>query len=175
MQISLLDTAMTDHRTLHKELSLDMEEISFAQGTFPLQQDEPLILDAVNLGNRVLDVSIRGSVSVVVPCDRCLKPVRVRIPFESCQRLDLKKNAAQRIQDLDECSYLDGTDLDIDAMVRQEILMNWPLKILCRQDCAGLCSRCGKNLGEGPCDCAKEPKDPRMAAISDIFKQFKEV
>ena len=38
-----------------------------------------------------------------------------------------------------------------------------------------ICSRCGKNLNNGPCGCTEEPKDPRMAAISDIFSKFKEV
>ena len=42
-------------------------------------------------------------------------------------------------------------------------------------DDKGICSRCGKNLNKGSCGCAEEPKDPRMAAISDIFSKFKEV
>ncbi len=42
-------------------------------------------------------------------------------------------------------------------------------------DCKGICSQCGKNLNDGPCGCVEEPKDPRMAAISDIFSKFKEV
>ena len=81
----------------------------------------------------------------------------------------------ERVQDLDENAYLTGMDLDVDRLVYLEVLMSWPLKVLCREDCKGICSRCGKNLNKGSCGCAEEPKDPRMAAISDIFSKFKEV
>ena len=81
----------------------------------------------------------------------------------------------ERVNDLDESSYLTGMNLDVDRLVYLEVLICWPLKVLCKEDCKGICSRCGKNLNEGPCGCKEEPKDPRMAAISDIFSKFKEV
>ena len=87
----------------------------------------------------------------------------------------MKLTDEDRIHDLDENSYLTGMDLDVDRLVYLEVLMSWPLKVLCKEDCKGLCSQCGKNLNFGPCDCVEEPKDPRMAAISDIFSKFKEV
>ena len=90
-------------------------------------------------------------------------------------RSTMKKSDTERVQDLDENDYLTGMDLDVDRLVYLEVLMSWPLKVLCREDCKGICSRCGKNLNKGSCGCAEEPKDPRMAAISDIFSKFKEV
>ena len=56
----------------------------------------------------------------------------------------------------------------------EELLMNMPMKILCREDCKGICNRCGANLNEGTCHCEEEPKDPRMAAILDIFREAAE-
>ncbi len=87
----------------------------------------------------------------------------------------MKLTDEERVNDLDESSYLTGYDLDVDRLVYLEVLMSWPLKVLCKEDCKGICSRCGKNLNNGPCGCTEEPKDPRMAAISDIFSKFKEV
>ena len=87
----------------------------------------------------------------------------------------LKLTDEQRVNDLDESSYLTGTDLDTDRLVYLEVLMNWPQKVLCSENCAGLCPVCGKNLNEGSCGCDEGPKDPRMAAVSDIFRKFKEV
>ena len=87
----------------------------------------------------------------------------------------MKLSDEERVNDLDESSYLTGMNLDVDRLVYLEVLMSWPLKVLCREDCKGICSQCGKNLNDGPCGCVEEPKDPRMAAISDIFSKFKEV
>ena len=91
------------------------------------------------------------------------------------KKLDMKLSDEERVNDLDESSYLTGMNLDVDRLVYLEVLICWPLKVLCKEDCKGICSRCGKNLNEGPCGCKEEPKDPRMAAISDIFSKFKEV
>ena len=49
------------------------------------------------------------------------------------------------------------------------------MKVLCKDNCKGICSRCGANLNKGDCGCDTWVPDPRMAAIQDIFKQFKEV
>ena len=128
-----------------------------------------------NTGDRVLELEGSGLVTVGIPCDRCLEEVRTRIPFEFKRKLDMKLTDEERVNDLDESSYLTGYDLDVDRLVYLEVLMSWPLKVLCREDCKGICSQCGKNLNDGPCGCVEEPKDPRMAAISDIFSKFKEV
>ena len=68
-----------------------------------------------------------------------------------------------------------GYDLDVDELVYSEILVNWPLRVLCKEDCKGICSICGKNLNHGTCDCDHTDLDPRMAQIRDIFNKFKEV
>ena len=49
-------------------------------------------------------------------------------------------------------------------------MLNLDSKLLCREDCKGLCSRCGKNLNLGPCDCRKEP-DPRLAALAQLLER----
>ena len=64
------------------------------------------------------------------------------------------------------------TNLDTDLLILGEILPSLPEKVLCREDCKGLCPMCGKNLNEGACGCRQEPSDPRMAQIQDIFKTF---
>ncbi len=55
--------------------------------------------------------------------------------------------------------------IDLTNDVRDAILLAIPLKLLCREDCAGLCSRCGKNLNTGHCDCAPVPPDPRWEVL----------
>ncbi len=59
--------------------------------------------------------------------------------------------------------------LDLTAALREQILLDLPMRPLCKPDCLGLCPVCGKNLNEGPCDCAKETIDPRLAGLKDLL------
>ena len=157
MQIHLLDISSCDGKTIQESVVPELEKIDFQMGSFPVLAKEPV------------------EITVGIPCDRCLETVAVEIPLEFKKKLDMKLSDEERVNDLDESSYLTGMNLDVDRLVYLEVLICWPLKVLCKEDCKGICSRCGKNLNEGPCGCKEEPKDPRMAAISDIFSKFKEV
>lgn len=175
MQIHLSEISSSEGKCQQYAIPFEMDMIVFQQGSFPVLKKDPVELTITNTGNRVLELEGRSAVTVAVPCDRCLEEVCVPIPLQFQRKLDMKLTEEERIDDLDESSYLTGTDLDVDRLVYLEVLMSWPLKVLCREDCRGICSQCGKNLNEGPCRCKDEPKDPRMAAISDIFSKFKEV
>ncbi len=175
MQIHLAEISSREGRTENFRIPFGMDTIAFQEGEFQVLSQEPLELTVENTGNRVLKLTGKGSVEVSIPCSRCLEETGVVIPVEPELKLDMKLTDEQRVNDLDESSYLTGTDLDTDRLVYLEVLMNWPVKVLCKEDCKGICSRCGKDLNLGPCGCADEPKDPRMAAISDIFSKFKEV
>ena len=155
MQIHLLDISSCDGKTIQESVVPELEKIDFQMGSFPVLAKEPVELTITNTGDKVLELTGTGKITVGIPCDRCLE--------------------TERVNDLDESSYLTGMNLDVDRLVYLEVLICWPLKVLCKEDCKGICSRCGKNLNEGPCGCKEEPKDPRMAAISDIFSKFKEV
>ena len=175
MQIHLLDISSCDGKTIQESVVPELEKIDFQMGSFPVLAKEPVELTITNTGDKVLELTGTGKITVGIPCDRCLEQVLVEIPYSIERKLDMKQSDEDRVEDLDENDYLTGTDLDVDRLVYLEVLMNWPLKVLCREDCKGICSQCGKNLNDGPCGCAEEPKDPRMAAISDIFSKFKEV
>ena len=60
-------------------------------------------------------------------------------------------------------------EFDLDALVKEDVLLAIPSKVLCKPDCKGLCSQCGKNLNDGPCDC-KEPVDPRLAGLLSLLE-----
>ena len=65
---------------------------------------------------------------------------------------------------------LEGDSADLDDIVRTVFVLNLDSKLLCSEDCKGLCHRCGKNLNEGPCDCRKE-LDPRFAALKQLLEK----
>ena len=65
---------------------------------------------------------------------------------------------------------LEGDSADLDDIVRTVFVLNLDSKLLCKEDCQGLCHRCGKNLNEGPCNCQKE-LDPRFAALKQLLEK----
>ena len=175
MQINLSELFSSDGKEKTYTQDIEMTRFQAPDGVYEIVEKEPVRLTVRHVGNRKLEMSGEIRLSLEIPCDRCLEEVAVEIPYHIEKKLDMKLTEEERINELDESSYLTGMDLDVDRLVYLEVLMGWPLKILCKEDCKGICSRCGKNLNEGPCGCAEEPKDPRMAAISDIFSKFKEV
>ena len=65
---------------------------------------------------------------------------------------------------------LEGDSADLDDIVRTIFVLNMDSKLLCSDDCKGMCCRCGKNLNEGPCSCEKEI-DPRLAALKQLLNK----
>ena len=105
--------------------------------------------------------------------DRCLEEVSTEIPLEIERKLDMKLTDEDRVNDLDESSYLTGMDLDVDQLVYLEVLMSWPLKVLCKEDCKGLCPHCGADRNVTECDCESRQIDPRFAALRALLDNDK--
>ncbi|WDU84060.1 YceD family protein [Caloramator sp. Dgby_cultured_2] len=60
--------------------------------------------------------------------------------------------------------------INLEDMIIDNIILSYPAKILCSDDCKGLCPVCGKNLNEGQCECLKDVIDPRLEALKQFFK-----
>ena len=67
-----------------------------------------------------------------------------------------------------ELFLLEGTEVDLDEILVTNFVLDMETKFLCREDCRGLCVRCGKNLNLGPCGCRKEI-DPRFAVLEQLL------
>ena len=87
---------------------------------------------------------------------------------------DIVESAILQLEKLKN-NYIDGYSLDVEQLVYNELLVGWPTKILCSEDCKGICNVCGQNLNKGTCNCEDTGLDPRMSVIRDVFKNFKEV
>ncbi len=129
--------------------------------------------------NRAGVVTLRYTAEFVYDgvCDRCLEPV-VTVFDLNISRItkgNVTDESEVESEDLDEANYIDGYTLDVDQLVGSEILIGWPTKILCSEDCKGICNVCGQNLNQGTCNCEDTSLDPRMSVIRDVFKNFKEV
>lgn len=162
--IDLTDVLLTEGKVMQYETELGLKHFRYRFGKFRIVEKSPIDLIAENVGEKKL--LLKGSVSckVEIPCARCLSPVvsELTVPFELETGDDVK-------------DYIDGYNLNVDQLVHDEALLYWPERTLCREDCRGLCSTCGQNLNDGPCDCRRTDLDPRMAKVLDIFSNFKEV
>ena len=71
----------------------------------------------------------------------------------------------------DNDSYIEVQDyqLDLDELIRADILLELPTKFLCSPDCKGLCPKCGRNLNEGPCGCNTHQMDPRLEVLKKLI------
>ena len=109
----------------------------------------------------------QASIKTVVraECRRCLTPVDVPIS----ESLGLVFVAEEDARDDDDCYVVPrrASVLDLSEAVREELLLAVPQFVECREDCRGLCRRCGADLNAGPCGCAPE-MDPRWEALTKL-------
>ncbi|MBC8570943.1 YceD family protein [Zongyangia hominis] len=117
--------------------------------------------------NRAGVVTLRYTASFVYEgvCDRCLEPV-IR-PFA----MDFEHTLVTRLEgeDQDEFLVIEDGKLEMDELVRSDILLEFPTKILCGEDCKGLCPVCGTNRNIRDCGCRKPQPDPRLAALKELL------
>jgi len=112
------------------------------------------------------EIFIRASIttSLDLICDRCLEPFQIQIS----EKTDLVVTPDSSVDD--EAVFPMNDEIDITGTVRDTLVLAIPLKKVCREDCRGLCPRCGANLNREECTCEDVPTDPRWEAL----KRFKE-
>ena len=174
MVIDITNIIKSINKEVTKETVLEMDSFVSRLGTFPILKKSPVVLRIANQDNKKLLIQGTIDIEVSIPCGRCLEEVPTQICFDIDKELVLKDGSVID-EEMDETDYLIGFELDVDKLVYAEILVNWPMKVLCKESCEGICKVCGKNLNKEACDCQRTELDPRMAAIQDIFSKFKEV
>ena len=174
MIIDISKVVKSINKEVSEEVSIELTSFESRLGDFPIMQKSPVVLTITNQENKTL--FIRGAVDVTlsIPCGRCLEEVPTQICFDIDKKLDINDSVLTD-DEMEENDYLIGFELDVDKLVYAEILVNWPMRVLCKDDCEGICKVCGANLNKGDCGCQRTELDPRMAAIQDIFSKFKEV
>ena len=112
---------------------------------------------------------------VHLACTRCLKEFDSAITFplreEFYPTIDVNTGYPLPAPEDAESAFPINRRHEIDTRetIRQNLVLELPMRALCREECAGLCPQCGKDLNEGPCDCKLEVVDDRFAALRDLF------
>lgn len=120
-------------------------------------------------------VRVAGRVSglVKVECDRCLKPVKLpvdsRFDVEYVTVEDYQAQQADELSQRDlELSIFDGVAIDIDDLVKEELLLAVPDQVVCDESCKGMCAVCGLNRNSNECECETHQIDPRWAELKKL-------
>ena len=161
--------------TFDYEISLDIDPQDTSSFLYGVSFPSPMKVtgDITNTAG-YMRMQLEMSVDYSTACARCLAPIDGKFT------LSLEKTVAPRdiLDDLDEdklddYAIIENGFLDMDEQLIAQLEMEFPARFLCRDDCKGLCQRCGKNLNEGACGCPEKEIDPRLAPLQKLLDQMK--
>ena len=135
-----------------------------------------LALQVVRDGSMVI-ISGKAEAEVEFDCGRCLAPITAPVEAELQEIYHFVDGPPPYRPDEDEGIHFvnrRAPRVDLGPAIREQILLELPIKPLCRPDCRGLCPECGANLNEGPCGCASRSSDPRWEALGSLRGQVGE-
>lgn len=144
--------------------SLDMSDLPYSS-YYPLKEPVCASGRVYSKADVVyLDLNITYVINGV--CDRCAEDIVKQYS------INVDKILVNQLQNDDNDDYIvvDNNMLDLDELVNEEVSLSLPSKLLCKDDCKGLCQKCGTNLNVKKCDC-KADVDPRMAALLQLLDE----
>ncbi len=147
---------------------LDLSDCDI-DGLCPFDHPVAVRAKAVNRAG-VVTLSYSITSAIQLRCDRCLTVFPYQLDISGKQVL------VRKIYDdsfLDE-DYIEVPDdvLDVSELARDEILLHLPSKILCKEECKGICPHCGINLNEKSCNCGDKKADPRLQILGQLLEQM---
>lgn len=142
------------------ELDLSEEEVSGSKPfTSPVK-----VSGCVSNSTDIVELKAKADFVLELDCDRCAKPIKSELSIKINHTLVTSLNDETN----DELVLVNELRFDLDELVTEDIFLSLPVKFLCKEDCKGICSSCGKDLNQGECGCKKEV-DPRWAALNQLF------
>ena len=168
-------------------MRLELENLEQAGAFAHVYQPDELELDEGEL-RLIAPADVRGRIrrkgdevelsgtfqaELETPCARCLKPVAIPVGAEFSERFvpavswrSAEQHELAR-EDLN-LSVFDGEAIDLDQLVREEIVLAAPAQVLCREDCQGLCPTCGRDKNAAACGCDTGEIDSRWEELKDL-------
>ena len=173
MLLNLTDILSNEGKSEEIPVTYEADYFQSAQGRFKVLRNGPIVLTLSNQGKGKMSVTGARDLTFRTRCDRCLTRVDVTVTVGIDETIGTEQ--IENPAEAGNYPFLNGYQLDTEVLIGNEILINWPGKILCKEDCKGICPKCGKDLNQGDCGCDTFMPDPRMAVLKDIFNANKEV
>ncbi len=154
-------------------------EFSIPEDEIELESEDAKLINAAQvkgvLTRRIAQIDVEGTINVPleIDCTRCLKTIEkdFEIPFNAAfvtpENFTEAREAELNLQDLD-VSVFGGDKIDLNELVREQILLNLPEQVFCRENCQGLCEKCGANRNLIDCKCIEKEIDPRWSALKNL-------
>ncbi len=174
MLLNLTDVFTSEGKVVEKTIPLEMTEFHSNAGDFHITDKSQVQITMSNLGVGKALVEGTASVTLLMACDRCLEDVSVAMELKFQRDISSTDVQDSTVDDENQDVVEDG-QLNVETLINNEILINLPDKVLCDDNCKGICKQCGQNLNKCDCGCDDFVPDPRMAAIKDIFNAKREV
>ena len=165
MKIDLTNLFNGSNEAVSIDYTLDLSDLSY--GIYNPIDDGADIKGSVYEKADVVYLDISVSFVFNGVCDRCADEITKKMSF-SLNKI-LVPSLANDV-DYDNYIVIENGILDLDELIKEEVQLFLPSKMLCKDDCKGLCYKCGKNLNYGKCSCKKEV-DPRMAALLQLLDE----
>ena len=146
---------------------IEMDDTEFLGESFVFEKPLELKGDILN-NTKSLDFNAKVEGEMLVHCARCNKQFAVPVKFRIHEILASEDSDVQD----DETVVFSNNQLDITDIVVNSFLMNVSGRYLCKEDCKGLCQKCGTDLNEGTCGCDSEEIDPRWADLQKIMRNM---
>lgn len=167
-----LDLTVIKQTPFQFAFSLSPEEVDLEDETARLKSNAEV---SGELHKRIAQTDINGEIvaDIEVECSRCLQPAneKLKIPFSvsfvTPENYTGEKESEIAADDL-QIAVFDGDKIDIGELVREQILLNLPEQKFCREDCRGLCQKCGANRNLINCNCLQKELDPRWSALKNL-------
>jgi len=121
------------------------------------------------------DIHIKG----LLTCSRCLENFDEEMDLsfmDECNPLPEMVTEPEYELSREELdiSYYEHDEIDLDELIKEQVLLSMPIKPLCRPECKGLCLKCGKNLNEGACQCERDEIDARLEILKKLKNSLEE-
>jgi uncharacterized protein len=163
---------------------LDLRELSLRGGE-RVGHRVPVKIDPITVGGLPYDILVDGDVAVVSvsrisggflitievaaqvygPCSRCLREVVLAVKAE---QEEFVPQDPSEWEPEDPSPFIEDLVVDVSGIGREALVLALPVKVLCRDECSGLCPGCGLDLNEGRCGCATESIDPRWEKLRGL-------
>ena len=119
---------------------------------------------------REITAQVKAGGRLAMACGRCLNPVEVPLETGFTETLRPYPRVPKESGGDEDFTYYHDDVIDLRPLVEEHLLLAAPMKVLCSEDCKGLCPRCGRNLNQGPCNCEPEAADARLAVLADLLR-----
>jgi len=153
--------------------TLEMDRLEFGGESFELNKPINIEFEVTQLGEGEYLTQGKVEAELVMYCNRCMNEVISIVEGQFTKELNEHVDDPENDDMKD---YYKNSVLNVEKMALDEIYMNVPMKVLCKESCQGICKVCGANLNQETCNCEDDNVDPRLAGLKDLFNErFKEV